>query len=108
MTELQHGEKRVGLHSAVFRKLVLQTHHLRLAYPINHPRVAKVRLSLSAILLAFTFGLALALLTIHCRLLSDELTARQRAEEEIRIQNAQLNAANRELEAFSYSVSHDL
>src|SRR2546421_712128 len=45
MTELQHGEKRVGLHSAAFRKLVLQTHHLRLAYPINHPRVAKVRLA---------------------------------------------------------------
>ncbi len=62
----------------------------------------------SAILLAFTFGLALALLAIHYHLLSVELTARQRAEEEIRIQNVQLDATNRELETFSYSVSHDL
>jgi PAS domain S-box-containing protein len=39
---------------------------------------------------------------------SRDMTERRRAEEEIKGQNAQLDAANRELDAFSYSVAHDL
>jgi light-regulated signal transduction histidine kinase (bacteriophytochrome) len=39
---------------------------------------------------------------------SRDLTERRRAEEETRRQNALLAAANQELDAFSYSVAHDL
>lgn len=37
-----------------------------------------------------------------------DITERKRTEEELRHRSAELQAANRELEAFSYSVSHDL
>lgn len=37
-----------------------------------------------------------------------DLTGRKRVEEQIRAANAELQATNKELEAFSYSVSHDL
>ncbi len=44
----------------------------------------------------------------HVAILFNDSTERKRAEEEKTNLNAQLQAANKELEAFSYSVSHDL
>ena len=40
--------------------------------------------------------------------ISRDITGRKQAEEELQRSNSQLEAANRELEAFAYSVSHDL
>jgi signal transduction histidine kinase len=58
--------------------------------------------------LIFTFALALILFAAHYQLISIELKARKEAEEALRIQNRELISANKELDAFSYSVSHDL
>jgi signal transduction histidine kinase len=58
----------------------------------------------------FIAGLALSfvLLLLVFYQLNHEIGARRRAEEEARYTSRQLEAANKELEAFSYSVSHDL
>jgi hypothetical protein len=45
MPEFRGEEKRVGLHSAVFRQLTLQAIHLRLGIRGKRPRSAKVRLA---------------------------------------------------------------
>jgi light-regulated signal transduction histidine kinase (bacteriophytochrome) len=82
---------------------------------ISYQSVLKLRLEVSSlwfqrtwIVLGVTFALALILFAIHYRLISVELEARKRAEEELLFRNRELVSANKELDAFSYSVSHDL
>ena len=52
--------------------------------------------------------LALFIVVVACVIVKRELVARRLAETEIKLRSSQLEAANKELEAFSYSVSHDL
>lgn len=75
----------------------------------------RVRLAASArifrrtrTVLVCAFALALILFAAHYQLISFELKARKEAEEALKIQNRELISANKELDAFSYSVSHDL
>jgi signal transduction histidine kinase len=78
-------------------------------------RILKTRMMASHLLfrrtgvvLVFTLILALILFAAHYRLISLELKTRKQAEECLRVQNLELMSANKELDSFSYSVSHDL
>lgn len=59
-------------------------------------------------LLAIGAGLQLVLLTSVYYLIRHDITERRRAADELQRRGELLEAANKELEAFSYSVSHDL
>jgi len=78
-------------------------------------RLLNVRMGASAqlfrrtcVVLVLTFALALILFAAPYQLITVELKARKEAEESLRIQNWELISANKELNAFSYSVSRDL
>ena len=45
---------------------------------------------------------------LHFLMLVDDITERKLAEQVLQLRTAQVEAANKELEAFSYSISHDL
>src|SRR5690606_19880210 len=62
----------------------------------------------SIILLSIGALLLFVLLAVVYYLIRHDITARRRIAEELHRRGELLEAANKELEAFSYSVSHDL
>lgn len=67
-------------------------------------RLFKVTVAVLLVALA----LSLTFFSVHYQLIFEQLKARNEAEKALQYKNMELEVANRELETFSYSVSHDL
>ena len=106
--------RRIALEGAAKRELAA-IHRLIDEMEIDERKSLRGRLGESTlsttntiVLLALGAVLQLVLLASVYYLIQHDLTARRKVAAELQLRGELLEAANKELEAFSYSVSHDL